>query len=344
MDDLYAMALAWLATEGDAGYNAAADLSLDGQIDNVDSDILAANWQTTGSRGPQHYYYHYDGLGNVVGLSDSAGDTVEKYSYDVYGAFVMLDADGNIKAVSLVGNPYFFTGRRFDSETGLYYYRARFYSPEIGRFLQTDPIGYQAGMNLYFYVGNNPLNLRDPSGCAGMTGLFWPASSPSNPLNHPRAWEPLAIDWEGSKVELAKDVIIAIDAYEAALPYVKGAGIISGGLALGGAALVATPTTTGGALLGYAGLTGGGTAVAGGTAKIMFTAAGDREAAAHMPTSMPGMIGMGFAGDKGTAVGDLIGTALTPDFSSKLSALQTGLSLLDNSMQIYNEFSVRGEK
>jgi len=51
-----------------------------------------------------------------VALSDSAGDTVEKYSYDVYGAFVMLDADGNIKAVSLVGNPYFFTGRRYQAE------------------------------------------------------------------------------------------------------------------------------------------------------------------------------------------------------------------------------------
>ena len=52
----------------------------------------------------------------MVALSDSAGDTVEKYSYDVYGAFVMLDADGNIKAVSLVGNPYFFTGRRYQAE------------------------------------------------------------------------------------------------------------------------------------------------------------------------------------------------------------------------------------
>ena len=57
-----------------------------------------------------------------------------------------------------------FTGREYDSEVGLYYYRARYYKPQIGRFLQTDPIGYYAGLNLYAYVGNNPLNWIDPYG------------------------------------------------------------------------------------------------------------------------------------------------------------------------------------
>jgi len=64
----------------------------------------------------------------------------------------------------LIGNPYMFTGRRFDLETGLYYYRARYYDPDTGRFLQTDPIGYGDGINWYNYCGNNPLNFTDPSG------------------------------------------------------------------------------------------------------------------------------------------------------------------------------------
>jgi len=65
---------------------------------------------------------------------------------------------------SKYGNPYMFTGRRFDTETRLYYYRARYYSTEIGRFLQVDAIGYADSMNLYIYVSNNPLNLTDPMG------------------------------------------------------------------------------------------------------------------------------------------------------------------------------------
>ncbi|WP_417494796.1 RHS repeat-associated core domain-containing protein [Maricaulis sp.] len=62
------------------------------------------------------------------------------------------------------GNPFRYTGRRYDAESGLYYYRARYYWPQIGRFLETDPVGYADQMNLYAYVGNSPLMATDPSG------------------------------------------------------------------------------------------------------------------------------------------------------------------------------------
>jgi len=63
-------------------------------------------------------------------------------------------------------NRFLFTGREFDAETGLYYYRARYYNPTLGRFLQTDPIGYEGGMNMFGYCGNNATNSVDPYGLA----------------------------------------------------------------------------------------------------------------------------------------------------------------------------------
>jgi len=108
------------------------------------------------------YYYHYDALGSVVALSDAGGDTVQTYEYSVYGQVAAEDPNHP--------NPYMFTGRRFDIEIGLYYYRARYYDPYTGRFLQTDPIGYGDGINWYSYCGNNPLGRIDPSGLAWVAG------------------------------------------------------------------------------------------------------------------------------------------------------------------------------
>lgn len=95
--------------------------------------------------------YFFDGQGTVIAM---AGDSAtEKYTYDPYGV-----PDQNS------GNVYRYTGRRLDAETGYYYYRARYYDPDMGRFLSADPIGYGDGLNMYAYVANDPMNYTDPSG------------------------------------------------------------------------------------------------------------------------------------------------------------------------------------
>jgi len=110
------------------------------------------------------YYYHKDILGSVVALTDDTGGVVEKYEYDAYGKTTVLNSNGVVISASTVGNDFGYTGQRADSETGLYYYKARYYSPELGRFLNQDPIGYKDSMNLYAYVNDNPVNFVDPSG------------------------------------------------------------------------------------------------------------------------------------------------------------------------------------
>ncbi len=120
------------------------------------------------------FYYHDNSIGSIAALTDDSGGVVERYRYNAYGEMTVLTADGVSELVqSSVGNRYGFTGRRFDVETGFYYYRARYYAPERGRFLQRDPLGYADGMGVYAYVGNNPVNFVDPEGLVAKEAVDW---------------------------------------------------------------------------------------------------------------------------------------------------------------------------
>ena len=108
-------------------------------------------------RGGQSFFYHADGLGSIIDLTDINGAVVQSYIYDSFG---------NIKQqVGALLNPYTFTGREIDTESGLYFYRARYYDSITGRFINEDPIGFAGDdFNLYRYVQNNPVNFIDPEG------------------------------------------------------------------------------------------------------------------------------------------------------------------------------------
>jgi RHS repeat-associated protein len=125
----------------------------------------------TMDRGGQTYYYHQNALWSVAAVTDGAANVAERYSYDAYAFATITDASGTLVPVwdvdrprSAIGNPWMFTGRQLDEESGLYFYRARYYDALKGRFLQRDPLGYVDGPNLYFYVQNSPTNLLDPMG------------------------------------------------------------------------------------------------------------------------------------------------------------------------------------
>ncbi len=119
-------------------------------------------------------YYHADGLGSVTSLSNAAGALAQTYTFDSFGK--QTASSGSLT------NSFQYTARESDTETGLYYYRARYYDPNPGRFLIEDPIQFRAGTNFYSYVHNHPLDLRDPTGrtawgagvsVVGMIGALW---------------------------------------------------------------------------------------------------------------------------------------------------------------------------
>lgn len=112
----------------------------------------------------QTLFYHCDGKTHIIALTDSSGNIVERYTYDAYGKPSLFDSSLKPIASSQFSNPYLFTARYYDRETGLYYYRARYLRPEDGRFIQRDPLRDMYRLILYQYASDNPINYRDPLG------------------------------------------------------------------------------------------------------------------------------------------------------------------------------------
>jgi RHS repeat-associated protein len=152
--------------ERDGGGNVVATYTYGNYIDEA----------LTMDRGGQTYYYHQNALWSPLALTDTNGNPVERYTYDVYGQVTVLDGSYNPLPLnawgtphSAVGSPWLFTGRQLDEENGLYYYRARYYDPVKGRFLQRDPREeHDDDGNLYEYVGGEATGRVDPHGTGGI--------------------------------------------------------------------------------------------------------------------------------------------------------------------------------
>ena len=128
------------------------------------------------------------GRGSITSLVSETGGggarglfLAERYRYDSFGQLTVTDPAGTPRALSAFGNPYFFTGREFDFESGLYYNRHRSWDPHTGRFLQEDSVGVAfAEQNLYPYVRNNPLGYVDP---LGLQGILATTQIPMGPMS-----------------------------------------------------------------------------------------------------------------------------------------------------------------
>jgi RHS repeat-associated protein len=138
---------------------------------NTDEPLMR---QTGSGPGSPAGYYHHDGLGSVIAMTNAAGTITGSQRFDAWG---------NDASATGAVQQYGYTGREPDG-TGLIYYRARYYDPTVGRFLQKDPIGLQGGLNQYAYVGNNPVNFVDPSGltpsgASNNSGTSYPVGDPN---------------------------------------------------------------------------------------------------------------------------------------------------------------------
>ena len=120
-------------------------------------EVLGATTAAGGSLS-----YQADAQGTIMRALDQSGLAVASSEYDAFGRVVSRTGTAQ--------GPYAFQGREFDEESGLYYYRARYYDPQVGRFISEDPLGVDGAANAYAFVHNNPVNLLDP---LGLEVGFW---------------------------------------------------------------------------------------------------------------------------------------------------------------------------
>ena len=121
-----------------------------------------------------NYIYRRNIQGDIIGIYDSLGNEVGGYAYDAYGKCYVKYKDNSSEEEKTIlnTNPFRYRGYYYDNETGLYYLNARYYDPNIGRFISPDVLtildetkGQINGLNLYMYCNNNPIMYVDPSGC-----------------------------------------------------------------------------------------------------------------------------------------------------------------------------------
>jgi len=202
---------------------------------------------------PTIRFYHTDHLGSSNVITDATGAVVELAEYTPYGSLTHHEGSTSV--------PQQFTGQRLDASTGLYYYHARYYDPDLGRFIQADPIvpvpGDPQALNRYSYVRNNPVNFVDPSGYKWSWKKFFGIV----------AIVAVAVTGVGLLGELAAGSAVAAtafgtsafgEAFLAASPAIAGWGALAGTASGIGFAL-----TPGSASSGFAATVGAATAVGG---------------------------------------------------------------------------------
>ena len=124
-------------------------------------EVFAIKREAIHPEGPGEFYLHSDVRLNVVSVTDELGEEVAEYTYDDFGNF---ERNENLNI------PFNFQGFRFDEESGLYYARNRYYNPELGRFMQRDPVYDDVNVgNQYTFAGNSPITRGDPHGLSTMS-------------------------------------------------------------------------------------------------------------------------------------------------------------------------------